>query len=103
MLRAQTNGLPADRNGPVGAQFELRPTRLFRGIRGRVLPVVWWHDLGFDAGVLAEQVQQVRPVNKLDRLVLGEVEAGLAVAGGGEEDSLAGAFVLPRSEPVPDC
>ena len=31
----------------------------------------------------------------------GELEAGLAVPGGGDEDSLAGAFVLQCSEQVP--
>src|SRR5580693_7173256 len=75
----------------------------FRGIRCRVIPIVWRHDLGFDACVFAEQVEQVRAVDQLDRLVLGEVEARLAVAGGGDEDSLAGAFVLQRAKQVPYC
>ena len=36
-------------------------------------------------------------------LFWGEVEAGLAIAGCGDEDAFAGAFVLQCSEQVPDC
>ena len=52
--------------------------------------------------MLGEQVEQVRPVDELDWLVLRELEAGLAVAGGGDQDPLAGTFVLQGPEEVPD-
>ena len=61
--------------------------------RGRVFPVIWRHDLGFDAGVLGEEGEQVGTRDQLDGLVLGEFEAGLAVAGGSDQDSFAGALV----------
>jgi hypothetical protein len=86
----------------VFAAVPLPSSREFGGIRRRIFPVIWRHDLGFDPRVLAEQVEQIRPVDELDRLVLGEVEAGLAVARGGDQDSLTGAFVLQRSEQIPD-
>jgi hypothetical protein len=53
--------------------------------------------------MLGEQVEQVRPVDELDWLVLREVEARLPVAGGGDEDPFAGAFVLQGPEQVADC
>lgn len=38
------------------------------------LPVVGWQDLGLDADMLGEQVEQISPVDEVDRLVPGEVE-----------------------------
>jgi hypothetical protein len=29
-------------------------------VGGWVFPVIWWHDLGLDVGVLGEQVEEVR-------------------------------------------
>ena len=37
------------------------------------LPVVWRQDLGLDADMLGEQVEQISPVDEVDRLVPGEV------------------------------
>lgn len=71
----------------------------------RVFPVFWRDDLGPDSGVLSEQVEQVGSIDELDELdglVLGEVEACLAVAGGRDKDAFARAFVLQGAEEVAD-
>ena len=52
--------------------------------------------------MLGEEGEQVGTRDQLDGLVLGEFEAGLAVAGGSDQDSFAGALVLQGSEQVAD-
>ena len=49
-------------------------------VGGGVFPVIGWHGLGFDVRVLSQEVEQVRSVDEFDGLVVGELEAGLAVA-----------------------
>src|SRR5258708_1802002 len=71
-------------------------------VGGGVFPVIGRDDLGFEVRVLGQEVEQVRSVDELDGLVAGELEAGLPVPGGGDEDSLARALVLQGAEQVPD-
>lgn len=66
-----------------------------------VLPIVRRLDSGFDTGVLGEEVDQVGTGEELEGFAVGELEACLAVAAGGDEDAFGGTFVLHGAVQVP--
>ena len=73
-----------------------------RQVRFGVAPVVRGFDAGLDAGVLAQEVEEVGAVEELDGFAVGELVGGFAITAGGDQDALGGALVLKGAEQVAD-
>jgi hypothetical protein len=94
---------PASRKWPIApGRHRGTAERVRSCVRPWVDPIVGKDDLRLDTRVFFEERQKVAAVEEFEWLAVGELMGCLPISAGGDEDPLAGAFVVNGPKEISD-